>query len=71
MRAICKNPVVKQETEGKSFTGSVSVLTAPLAATAVIKSVTAHLRRCVEMSDRGPEENPARILGLNLEAIQL
>lgn len=69
MRAICKNPVVKPEMEGRSFTGSVSVLTAPLAATAVIKSATAHPRRYVEMSERGPEENPARNLGLNLEAI--
>lgn len=69
MRATCKNPVVKQEMEGRSFTGSVSVLTAPLAATAVIKSVTAHPRRCVETSARGPEENPGGISGLNLEAI--
>lgn len=55
--------------EGRFFTASVSVLTASLATTAVIKSVTAHPRRCVEMSKKGPEENPARILGLNLEAI--
>lgn len=69
MTAKRKNPVVKQEMEGRSFMGSASVLTAPLAATAVIKSVTAHPRRCVEMLERGPKENPAGISGLNLEAI--
>ena len=56
---------------GRSFTGSVSVLTAPLTATAVIKSATAHPRRYAEMSERGPKENPAGIVGLNLEVIQL
>lgn len=44
MRAICKNPVVKQEMEGSSLMGSVPALTAPLAATAVIKCHCAHLR---------------------------
>lgn len=29
MGAICKNPVVKQEMEGRSFPGSVSVLQLP------------------------------------------
>lgn len=51
MGAICKKSVVKQEMEARSFSSSVSV-TAPLAATAVIKSVTTHPRRHVGMSER-------------------
>lgn len=59
----------QEEMEGRSFMGSVSVLTAPLAATAVIKSVTVLPRRWVEVLERGPQENPARISEINLETV--